>query len=226
VKGYRNPGDAHEIELLLRFRISANNARGYEVLWGQDGVIAIVRWNGPLGDYTSLLEGPNIGAAVDGDTLRAEIVGTVVKVYKNGTLVATGPSNSTWTDGQPGMGFWPLPGATLASYGWKSYLAGNVGKVALRGGGTVPLSRMALAKALHLSVTPDPFCESIRINANQTLAGISRLRIIEVSGAVMRDVFVSSTELDAGVDVNGLSCGFYIAEVEGYRSAATRFIVK
>jgi hypothetical protein len=126
VPGYRNPSDAHEIELLLRFRITANNTRGYEVLWAQDGGIAIVRWNGYLGDYTSLLEGPNIGVAVDGDVLRAEITGSVIKVYKNGSLVATGPSNSTWTDGQPGMGFWPLPGAILASYGWKNYQAGSM----------------------------------------------------------------------------------------------------
>ena len=54
VPGYQNPSGGHEIELLLRFRITANNARGYEVLWAQDGAIAIVRWNGPSGDYTAL----------------------------------------------------------------------------------------------------------------------------------------------------------------------------
>ena len=127
VSGY-SPGVSHEIELLLRFRITAHNARGYEVLWGQSGELNIVRWNGPLGDYTPLgaTTGPNIGAAVDGDVLRAEIVGTVIKVYKNGSLVFTGPSNSTWTDGQPGIGFWPKSGATLQNYGWKNFEAGSL----------------------------------------------------------------------------------------------------
>jgi hypothetical protein len=118
---------SHEVELLLRFKISANNARGYEVLWGATGYLAIVRWNGPLGDYTPLYDPglPGIGPPVDGDVLRAEIVGSTIKVYKNGTLVAT-VSNATWTDGQPGMGFWPVDGATPQNFGWKNYTAGNL----------------------------------------------------------------------------------------------------
>ena len=123
--GY-SPLVSHEIELLLRFQITAHNARGYEVLWGHDGGIAIVRWNGPLGNYTPLREGPNIGQAVDGDVLRAEIIDGTVRVYKNGSLVATGPTDTTWTGGQPGMGFWPIPGATLQSYGWKNFQAGSL----------------------------------------------------------------------------------------------------
>jgi len=123
--GY-SPGVSHEIELLLHFQITANNARGYEVLWAYDGGIAIVRWNGPLGNYTALLEGVQIGQAVDGDVLRAEIVNSVIRVYKNGALVATGPADTTWTNGQPGMGFWPKPGATPQNYCWKSYSAGSL----------------------------------------------------------------------------------------------------
>ena len=123
--GY-SPGVNHEIELLLHFQISANNARGYEVLWAHQGNMAIVRWNGPLGNYTPLVDNLQIGQAVDGDVLRAEIVGNVIKVYKNGALVATGPTDATWTSGQPGMGFWPKPGASPQNYGWKSYLAGSL----------------------------------------------------------------------------------------------------
>ena len=51
--GY-SPGVSHEIELLLRFRIAAHSARGYEILWGVTGELNIVRWNGPLGNYTPL----------------------------------------------------------------------------------------------------------------------------------------------------------------------------
>ena len=122
--GY-SPGVSHEIELLLRFQITARNTRGYEVLWAHDGNMAIVRWNGPLGNYTPLVDNLVIGRAVDGDVLRAEITGSVIKVYKNGSLVATA-SDATWATGQPGMGFWPKPGATMANYGWKSYQAGSL----------------------------------------------------------------------------------------------------
>jgi hypothetical protein len=127
VPGYRNIIDKHEVELLLRFQITANSARGYEVLWGQDGELCVVRWNGSLGSYSllgSCLPDSASNMAVDGDVLRAEIIGTVIKVYKNGSLVLTA-SDSMWTDGQPGMGFWPTAGATLASYGWKNYQAGS-----------------------------------------------------------------------------------------------------
>jgi chitodextrinase len=122
--GY-SPGVNHEVELLLRFKITPHNARGYEVLWSHQGHIAIVRWNGPLGDYTPLLDNVQIGPAVDGDVLRAEIINGVVRVYRNGTLVATGPPDNTWIDGQPGIGFWPKPGAIPENYGWRRFEAGN-----------------------------------------------------------------------------------------------------
>ena len=127
VPGYRNPIDKHEIELLLRFQITPNGARGYEILWGQDGEIYVVRWNGPLGSYTALGSIPDAPAnmAVNGDVLRAEIVGSVIRVYRNAILVLS-VTDTTYTTGQPGMGFWPTAGSTLSSYGWKNYLAGSL----------------------------------------------------------------------------------------------------
>jgi hypothetical protein len=124
--GY-SPGVNHEVELLLRFQITANSARGYEVLYSHDGWLVIVRWNGPLGNYTELASSgrPVSGNAADGDVIRAEITGSTIKVYKNGSLVLTG-SDSTYSNGQPGMGFWPKPGATMQSYGWRSYVAGSL----------------------------------------------------------------------------------------------------
>ena len=128
VPGYRNAVDKHEIELLLRFQITANSARGYEVLWGQDGEIYVVRWNGPLGNYTALAGIPDSAAtkAVDGDVLRAEIIGSVVKVYRNGTLMLTAPADSTYSTGQPGIGFWPTSGSILENYCWKNFQAGSL----------------------------------------------------------------------------------------------------
>jgi hypothetical protein len=127
VPGYRNASDKHEVELLLRFQITTNSARGYEVLWGQDGEISIVRWNGPLGNYKALAALPDSrrNMAVEGDVLRAEVVGSVINVFRNGRVVLRA-EDSTYTSGQPGLGFWPLPGSTLSSYGWKAYSAGSL----------------------------------------------------------------------------------------------------
>jgi len=125
--GY-SPGESkHEIELLLRFRITPHEARGYEILWGHNGEFAIVRWNGPYGNYTDLgFVGPGPGAPIDGDVLRAEIIGNVINVYKNGSFVGRGSADMTWTDGQPGMGFWPVNSSTPTSYGWKHYEGGSL----------------------------------------------------------------------------------------------------
>lgn len=127
--GY-TPPNKHEIELLLRFRISPRRARGYEVLWGIDGAsgqayVAIVRWNGPRGKYTALSDpGPgSIRLPRDGDVLRAEMIGTRITVYLNGRSVATAV-DSTYATGQPGLGFWPVDSAIKESYGWTSFQAG------------------------------------------------------------------------------------------------------
>jgi|KBSMisStandDraft_5_1062788.scaffolds.fasta_scaffold15025_2 hypothetical protein len=121
------PIASHEIELLLRFKITPRVARGYEVLWAHNGVLNIVRWNGPLGDYTPILhpDGVLIGPPVDGDVLRAEIVGTRIRVVRNGSLVASRPA-TTWRDGSPGVGFWPLASARPQDYGWKRFEAAHL----------------------------------------------------------------------------------------------------
>lgn len=128
--GYDPSPSKHEVELLLRFAIGAHDAHGYEIMWGITGYLAVVRWNGPLGDYTTLYDSgdPGIGAPAPGDVLRVEIHGTTITVFKNASLVATidvTTAGTVWTTGQPGMGFWPVDGATPESYGWQSYQAGS-----------------------------------------------------------------------------------------------------
>lgn len=124
VGGYDPGASNHEIELHLRFQTTAHNARGYEVLFAHPGNMAIVRWNGPYGDYTDLgYTGSGLsGPLVDGDVMKAEIIGSTINVYQNGNLVAT-QTDTTYTDGQPGMGFWPVDSATPGSYGWKDWQA-------------------------------------------------------------------------------------------------------
>lgn len=130
-------GGAHESEHLLRFAITANSARGYEVMWGRTGYISIVRWNGPIADFTTIFETnlPGIGVPVDGDVLRSEIEGvgaaTVIRVYKNGAEISGSPisvniGGTIWDDGQPGLGFWPVDGSIASDYGWASYETDNL----------------------------------------------------------------------------------------------------
>jgi hypothetical protein len=133
--GYTGSGGSHEVELLLRFSISANDAHGYEVLWGVTGYIAIVKWLGTYGTYTALYDsGAGFSVPADGDTLRAELSGSTLNVWRNGTLVpaltnfdmTVGGTVSMWNSGQPGMGFWPVDGATPENLGWKAWAAGNL----------------------------------------------------------------------------------------------------
>jgi len=126
--GYTGNGGSHEVELLLRWEITNGNIRGYEVLFGVPGLgyLAIVRWNGPLGDYTALYaDATSIAAIQDGDVLRAEMIGNQITVYKNTVQVAQ-VSDSAFTEGQPGVGFWPVDGAIKESLGWKDFSCGNL----------------------------------------------------------------------------------------------------
>jgi hypothetical protein len=98
-----------EVELRLRSTISAHVNRGYEISFkvSQSGsaYLIIVRWNGPLGDFTYLLK--SIGAQYgvkNGDIISAKVVGNVITAYKNGVVMGSA-SDNTYADGAPGMGF-------------------------------------------------------------------------------------------------------------------------
>jgi hypothetical protein len=131
----------HEAELYLRMSITANVAIGIEVLCGfQSGLhagepyIVIVRWNGAAGDYTTIYDAGfnSVPGLTNGTVIRAEMVNQLVNVYQDGTPIATnidataGGTLSPIASGQPGLGFWPVDGATPESYGWSSYRAGNL----------------------------------------------------------------------------------------------------
>lgn len=128
VSGY-TPPSSHEIELLVRFEITAHAARGYEINNGWNGAYSqIVRWNGPLNDFTYLTPtGPGFGALVDGDVIRAEAIGDTITVYKNGSQVMQA-RDSTWSDGNPGMAMFIRPGtgALPENYCFKSFCAGDL----------------------------------------------------------------------------------------------------
>jgi hypothetical protein len=98
-----------EVSLRLRSSLSAHHCSGYEISnslrKGKSAYLIIVRWNGPLADFTYLAQigGAKYGVTT-GDVVKATIVGNVITAYKNGVKLAQVTDN-TYTTGNPGMGF-------------------------------------------------------------------------------------------------------------------------
>jgi hypothetical protein len=98
-----------EVEIRLRSSITPHRCTGYEVFWRclktENAYAEIVRWNGKIGDFTSLkkLIGPQYGVK-DGDLVEATIVGNVLKGFINGVEVISA-TDDTFETGNPGIGF-------------------------------------------------------------------------------------------------------------------------
>ena len=131
-----NPNDAcfQEVELRLRSAISAHVSRGYEISFkvsrSGGAYLIIVRWNGPLGDFTYLLQqgGAQYGVT-EGDVVSATIIGDVITAFKNGALMGQA-TDDTFVAGSPGMGFNLENGpagcaGTNGDYGFTSYAAAD-----------------------------------------------------------------------------------------------------
>ena len=102
---YRYP----EVSLRLRSSLSPHRCTGYEISnslrKGKSAYLIIVRWNGPLADFTYLVQdgGAKYGVTT-GDVVKATIVGNVITAYKNGVPLARVTDN-TYSTGNPGIGF-------------------------------------------------------------------------------------------------------------------------
>jgi hypothetical protein len=124
-----------EVELRLRSSLSAHHATGYEIsnraCNDASGYLIIVRWNGPLADFTYLarLDGKKYGVST-GDVVKATIVENVITAYKNGVKLAQVKDN-TYTTGNPGMGF---NEGTNGDYGFTSFTASDNPKPSGDGG--------------------------------------------------------------------------------------------
>lgn len=119
-----------ELELLLRFSISAHDSHGYEILFSARGddhaYVQIVRWNGAIGSYDYVAATGGSQCAIHtGDIVKAEIVGTTIRAFINGTKILEG-TDDTFSGGSPGIGFY-LEGAygLNADYGFTSYTASD-----------------------------------------------------------------------------------------------------
>ena len=116
-----------EVELRLRSTLSAHRCDGYEITFSlkPDGgaYLIIVRWNGPLADFTYLLnkQGSEFQAKT-GDVVKATVAGHMISAYKNGMLMGQA-TDSTFTSGNPGMGF--NEQSYNGDYGFSSFTASD-----------------------------------------------------------------------------------------------------
>jgi hypothetical protein len=106
----QNDGVYEEVELRLRSAFSAHKGTGYEILFRSsktgNAYCEIVRWNGPLGDFTYLARARGSKCGVgNGDVVKATMVGGAITAYINGVQVLHATDN-TFTSGSPGIGFY------------------------------------------------------------------------------------------------------------------------
>jgi chitodextrinase len=126
------PSADEEVELLLRFTLAPHVARGYEVLFSVGAftnLVAIVRWNGALGDFSVLDTVQRQHPIADGDVVKATITGNTITAYVNNVAVLQS-TDSTFASGNPGLGFFfqangALGGNTNSDFGFTSYTASS-----------------------------------------------------------------------------------------------------
>lgn len=134
VGGY-DPADSHENGIYLRRgRAGASNefVTGYECLFPITGGsnFQIIGWLGThhdsldnfdLGIEVTSMNG-GLGTIAHGDVLAAQIVGSTIKCYRNGTQFAQA-TDTRWATGKPGLGFFVRPGGTASSFCISRYRA-------------------------------------------------------------------------------------------------------
>jgi len=98
-----------EVEILLRWTHLPHRTTGYECfarcMRDHSSYLQIVRWNGPLADYTYLADMRGIDFGLkNGDILKASVIGNIITVSVNGVKKAEAVDD-TYPTGNPGIGF-------------------------------------------------------------------------------------------------------------------------
>jgi hypothetical protein len=123
----KNPTDDYfqEVQIRLRHTIRPNYCSGYEIFFRclktDEGYAEIVRWNGKVGDFTSLAR--HVGAQYgveDGDLIEATIEGNLIKGFING-VEAISVTDDVLDSGAPGIGFNFGVGDTAADHGFTHF---------------------------------------------------------------------------------------------------------
>jgi hypothetical protein len=131
VFGTPTDADWNEVEIRLRSSISAHSNTGYEatcrVSNTGNAYAGWARWNGALGNFTSLAlnTGSQYGCQ-EGDIIKATITGTnpatmtLWRIRSGVTTTLASATDSTYTTGSPGIGFYGGGAGTLGTFGLSS----------------------------------------------------------------------------------------------------------
>jgi hypothetical protein len=130
----KNPTEEYfqEVEIRLRSTLTPHRCTGYEVFWRclqtENAYAEIVRWNGKIGDFTSLrkLIGPQYGVR-DGDVVQAIISGRDIRGIVNGVEVISA-TDDAFDAGSPGIGFNFFVGNTNVDHGFTSFAVDSYDK--------------------------------------------------------------------------------------------------
>ena len=112
-------GGNPEAILLVRATDDTNNIRAMEALFSLGGSHGMVRWNGPLGNFTHASYNCPPGTPwaqgqplKTGDRLKMTVVGTRFTMYQN-DVVLWCTVDPTLVGGSPGIAFYLHPGSAL-----------------------------------------------------------------------------------------------------------------
>src|SRR5258706_5410200 len=127
----QSPDDSvvEEVELRLRNTISPHRITGYELHFRcsktGNSYTEIVRWNGPLGDFTYLdHKGGSAYGVANGDVVKATMNGNRIVVYVNGVQVSQA-TDGTYATGNPGIGFGLSGSVAPTDFGFSSFTASD-----------------------------------------------------------------------------------------------------
>lgn len=126
-----------EVEIRLRGTISDKWFIGYEIGYSMKAAsayIICVKFLGPYGgeeySWQYLLSNTSMDPLVDGDTIKATIVGDTISIYTNDVLFTTVVDPFPVSEGSPGFGFYHVPGAgepANVAFGLKDFWANDIG---------------------------------------------------------------------------------------------------
>jgi hypothetical protein len=177
IQRFAGSSGIHEVEIHLRWSDSAHSAKGYECLLSYDASYAqLVRWNGPLGNFTYIGWAAKAPMPKTGDTFSASITGNLIVAYYNGVEIMRA-TDTFWHTGNPGMGFYRESAGSVSDMGFTSYTATAIGTniEALRR--AEPDQRLWLFQNQH-----GPFNQRIMLGYRLPFPGFVTLKIYDMLG--------------------------------------------
>lgn len=171
-----------EVELRLNTTITSHSITGYELncSTSNENYMELVRWNGALGNFTSL-NSVSTNCST-GDVMMLKRVGGTLSAYKNGTLMFT-QSDSTYTAGSPGVGFFNNFDTHFTDSGLTNFKAASLGTNAAQWSATYTPAAYPNPLRAGLPQAATPVCTS---NCGGTYSSTVNVTVTESSsGAIM-----------------------------------------